>query len=502
MHMASRATEEHVLGAILLDPDCWPKAAALKAENFSVQSHRIVYRALAKLAGNGGIRDAAHVIEHLERSGELAAAGGPSAVHQLVAQTATAETVGLYIDALRKDTYETPEVPPAEELPPVEHYADDERWLAGEAIWGASRPQSDEPPKKPPEHAPLDWRALEGKTPPPREWVVPDWVPAGHVTLLSGKGGIGKTLLAQQLATAIAAGKTFLTALEPRKVLMWAGEDDERELWHRQANICSYFEVPMSALAENFILHSYAGTDITLATTAYGAIIPTAGLEMLRAQVEATKPDIVILDNIARLYGGNENVRHDVTTWCAWVQAACAPAAVLLLGHPAKAVGSEFSGSTAWEGAVRSRLYLGDKPPDEKDDEEDGAPLAERFRYLCRRKANYSDQDMVVLSLLEGVFVPTKSPDAQRFSADSAFCRGVVAKALSTLRSADLSASASTASPSYLPRLAKQYGLTEGLTDRQFAATMRAMVLDGELVKEQVGTYANRSPKFGLVHKC
>ncbi len=178
---------------------------------------------------------------------------------------------------------------------------------------------------------------------------------------------------------------------------------------------------------------------------------------------------------------------------------ACAPAAVLLLGHPAKAKDSEFSGSTAWEGAVRSRLYLGDRPPDEKDDDDsDAPPVADRFRYLCRRKANYSDQDMVVLSLIEGVFVPTKTPEAGRFSPDSMRSREIVAAALRTLRSRDLGASASTASPSYLPRLAKQYGLMDGLTDRQFAATMRAMILAGDLVKEQVGTYGNRNPKFGL----
>lgn len=402
-------------------------------------------------------------------------------------------------------------VPPEDgELAPVESYIEDERIAAAGSIWAASMPLAGEraqvdvaapavDPSPVAAHAAMDWADLATRTPPPREWVVPDWIPASHVTLLAGRGGIGKTLLAQQWATAIALGKSFLTALEPRKVLMWAGEDDERELWHRQANICSYLEVPMADLATRFVLHSFAGIDITLASTAYGALIPTAGLELLRAKVKAEQPDLVILDNIARLYGGNENVRHDVTTFCAWVQSACAPAAVLLLGHPAKAVGSEFSGSTAWEGAVRSRLYLGDKPPDQPDDpREETPPTADRFRYLCRRKANYSDEDMATLSLIDGVFVPVKSASADRFSPESGIPRDIVRKAVQTLGSRDIHGSASTASHAYLPKLAKQYGLLDGLTDRQFAATMRAMVIDGDLAKAEVGRYSNRSPQFGL----
>ncbi len=42
--------------------------------------------------------------------------------------------------------------------------------------------------------------------PPPRRWLVDDWLPAGRVTLLAGPGGIGKSRLALQLAAGIASG--------------------------------------------------------------------------------------------------------------------------------------------------------------------------------------------------------------------------------------------------------------------------------------------------------
>lgn len=58
---------------------------------------------------------------------------------------------------------------------------------------------------------------------------------------------------------------------------------------------------------------------------------------------------------------------------------------------------------------------------------------------------------------------------------------------------------AGTSSPTYLPKLAKQYGLLETLTEKTFAASMRAMILASELVSREVGKYSNRTPKLGLV---
>ncbi len=47
---------------------------------------------------------------------------------------------------------------------------------------------------------------FEGEVIPERRWLVPDWIPQGQVTLLGGDGGVGKSLLAQQLMTSLALG--------------------------------------------------------------------------------------------------------------------------------------------------------------------------------------------------------------------------------------------------------------------------------------------------------
>jgi len=317
------------------------------------------------------------------------------------------------------------------------------------------------------------------------------------MTLLAGRGGIGKTLLAQHVATALALGREYIEPLSARRVLMWAGEDDEAELWRRQEHISSWMGQPLSALAGRLILYSYAGADITLAAPVYGTLRPTPLLEELREQVHDHRAELVILDNVARIYGGSENDRHAVTTFLAWLAAACAPAAVLLLGHPAKTGGSEYSGSTAWEGAVRARLYLSDRPPDQDDDED--APVDDRVRYLARRKSNYSALDLRRLMLHDGVLIPAPVEPGRTGRPTGEAAQDVVRRAVRTLAERGIHGSHGQRASNYLPRLARQYGLLDGLPEREFAAAMRAMIIAGELTTAEVGKYHNRTPRMGLV---
>ncbi len=319
------------------------------------------------------------------------------------------------------------------------------------------------------------------------------------MTLLAGRGGVGKTLLAQHIGTALAIGREFIEPLEPRRVLMWAGEDDQAELWRRQIEISGWMGSPLPALTDRFFLQSYTGVDITLCATIYGALTATPVLHELRGQVQDYRADVVILDNIARLFGGNENDRHAVTTFCALVQGACAPAAVILLGHPAKAAGSEYSGSTAWEGAVRARLYLGNRPPDQ-DQADNDTPADDNVRYLARRKANYSPLDIRRFTLADGgVLIPDEAQITHGKQPTGEFTKDIVRRAVTKLAAREIFGTASTASPSYLPRLARQYKLLETTTEKSFAAAMREMVMAAELISREVGRTADRHPRAGLV---
>jgi len=396
-------------------------------------------------------------------------------------------------DALHKENYQRFDPPlPAQELENLLSQA--QKWQQGAIDDGSAEKQQ-------PRRSPLAWPELQTREPPERQWVISHWLPAGHLTLLAGRGGVGKTLLAQHLGAAVALGRDYIEPIAPKRVLMWACEDDHDELWRRQIQISKYFQSPLSELSDDFVLHSYVGQDVTLMAPAFGALEERPMLEELRSQVGDYKADLVILDNIARLYGGNENERHSVTTFCALVHGACAPAAVVLLGHPSKQQGSEFSGSTAWEGAVRARLYLSDRLPDAAVDDED-APIDDAVRYLSRRKANYSALDVRKLSLSDGVLIP-ESIERSRgaIGVSGEYVKDIVRRAIRDLATRGIFGSLSTASPNYLPKLAKQYQLLDRSSGKQFVSVMREMIMNGEIASEKVGSYENRNPKLGLVLK-
>lgn len=362
--------------------------------------------------------------------------------------------------------------------------------------------ENEPPPSEQSRRMPLDWRALESQQPPERSWAIEHWLPMGHVTLLAGAGGSGKTTVAQALGSCLALRREYLDWIPAeRRVLLWAAEDDRNELWRRQAAIARWLDVPLSAFADRLVVHSYDGQLVDLARLEDQQLIATPMLTELREQIGDYHADVVILDNIARLYAGNENDRHQVTTFIALLTAAATAtqAAVLLLGHPGKSPGSEYSGSTAWEGAVRTRLYLGRTLPDAEKPESETAE-DNGVRFLARRKANYSQRDWRRLRYVNGVMVPDAPADpAAARKAGGEFDQDVVRRAVRKLATMDLHGVARRSSPNYLPKLARQYSLLENLSERQFASAMCELQKTGSLVMETVGKYSNRNPREGLV---
>src|SRR5690606_30654641 len=80
--------------------------------------------------------------------------------------------------------------------------------------------------------------SLAGKPVKPRDWLVQDLVPGKTVTLFGGDGGTGKSLLALQLAVAVAGGRDWIgRQVKPGKVIFLSAEDDEEELHRRLHSI-------------------------------------------------------------------------------------------------------------------------------------------------------------------------------------------------------------------------------------------------------------------------
>jgi RecA-family ATPase len=249
----------------------------------------------------------------------------------------------------------------------------------------------------------VEWNCI---APPERRWIVQDWLPTGNVTSLYGGPGVGKTLIAQQLATCVATGRAFFgleTTQAPALVI--ACEDDRNELHRRQVAICAASGIEMHKLGL-LNLAPRAGKQNILATFERGIIQLMPLYQTIRETARSMGAKLIVVDNIAQCYGGDEIRRAEVTAFVNALSGLALEldAAVLLLGHPGKATDSEYSGSTAWDAAVRSRLIL-ERPKPDLDDQESGE-LAD-LRVLRKAKANYSGTgDEIPMRWEKGAFRP------------------------------------------------------------------------------------------------
>lgn len=346
----------------------------------------------------------------------------------------------------------------------------------------------------------LDLQHLQSIDPPPFEWWIPGWL-SPHPTLLSGRGGVGKSLLGLQLAMGCALGKPLLgPAVRPLNVLYWACEDDPDELHRRLAAISGTLGCSLGELSGRLHIDARLGLDNTLLATSYGRPAWTPRVEVLREQLNDLHIDLLVLDNIAHVFAASENDRAAVTMFTSGLVGLVLdrPWCPMLMGHVAKAQGSEYAGSTAWENAVRMRWFLGRNLPDAQEDEADEAG---DMRVLAKRKSNYSADDVLRLRVGDRCFtVEDDRPDGGTVvgALREQSVRKVVLDGLQALRARGIESSEQY-SKSYLPVLLLQYQLGQGHDKRTLERAMRQLLMAGNIRREVVGKKANRMPKEGLV---
>jgi RecA-family ATPase len=285
---------------------------------------------------------------------------------------------------------------------------------------------------------------------------------------------------------------------------MWLCEDSRDETWRQQAAINAHFGLTMQDLKGRLYVVPRQGHDNTLLDLTYGKPTFTPLLEELRQQVNDLKIDVFVQDNLAQLFGGNENDRHQATYYVNGIAGLVPdrPFAPVMLGHIARAQGSEYSGSAAWENAVRMRWYVGPSLPDQKIDDAD-EPADPDVVYLARRKANYAAKDWRRLRFHNGVLVPDEpeAPEGRRF--DQSFRNEatdrVLLDALPRLQAVGVMPSDAKNSADYLPAQIIAKGYAQGQSKKDLATSMHRLMGAGRLHRDVVGKYSNRAPKYGLV---
>lgn len=233
----------------------------------------------------------------------------------------------------------------------------------------------------------------QGKSAPHLDWMVEGAFLRGSVAILAGDGGLGKSLILQQLMTASAVGSDWLgmRTTKARSLAVFC-EDDPDELHRRQEAINRHYGCGMRDL-DGVMMESRAGRDCVLMSFRQwgGDGTLTAMYDQLSYAADQHKADIIILDTLADVFSGNEVDRNQPRAFIRALRrlAIKRQGVVILTQHPSvegMATGTGRSGSTGWNNSVRSRLYL--TMPKKKGADEDNGPTNERL--LRSMKNNYS----------------------------------------------------------------------------------------------------------------
>jgi RecA-family ATPase len=216
---------------------------------------------------------------------------------------------------------------------------------------------------------------------PERQWAWQDWLPLGTASLLGGPPGAGKSLLAQTICMAASKGLVLYGAdTRLMSTLYLTCEDDEGELIRRGQAIAAGFGSTLSTFHDCY-LQSWVGLEDPAICGA--GFRKTQSYKTLDEWMTECKLQLVFLDVIPDFWHGNEIIRQEVNRFVKGFLGSLAVkhnACIIGLHHPSvqgQTSGKGTSGSTAWEGSVRSRLYL-------KGADENGV------RQLSLKKSNYS----------------------------------------------------------------------------------------------------------------
>lgn len=211
----------------------------------------------------------------------------------------------------------------------------------------------------------IDMQALALREPRPPEFLIPGYLPANEIALLSAHGGTGKSQVMLHLLVCVALGKPWHGIPTLQRLVAYVSYEDSEDVLHwRLARICEAEGISIHDLRGH--LELYDGTTAAgawFARREFGEVGMTS--EFLEAQRLLAGAQVIVVDGSADVYGGNENDRAQVKAFLRSLRTLIPPGgALILIAHVDKAsaqIGAKslgFSGSTGWNNGVRSRWFM------------------------------------------------------------------------------------------------------------------------------------------------
>jgi len=226
----------------------------------------------------------------------------------------------------------------------------------------ASEPRKPEPLLKP-----VSVFDLFTRPSPPPEFAWESYCPLDEVTLFAANGGTGKSVIGLMLAVSVALGRPlFDVPTKPGRVLFASLEDGADLVRHRLTGICRAWQVdPVQLHGRLTVVDGTEHPELFTVENHSAGDVTTSYAEMRRFAEGAT---LVLIDNASDAFGGDEIKRREVRSFVRVLKAIAKAehCAVVLLAHvnamTARARKPDndegYSGSTAWNNSVRSRLFL------------------------------------------------------------------------------------------------------------------------------------------------
>lgn len=344
----------------------------------------------------------------------------------------------------------------------------------------------------------IDPSLWSGAQIPQRRWVVEGMVPCGAVTMLTGDGGLGKSLLTMQLLAAAAIGKPWLgLPVSPCRCLGIFCEDETDELHRRLADIADFYGIGFEGL-RNLRLVSRVGQANELWTVdKYGKPKePSLLYRQVLDEARSFGAQLVVLDSLHDLFPGNENDRTQARRFIGMLRhiALSVDGAVILNAHPSlsgMSSGSGAAGSTAWNNACRSRWYL--SRPKEEDQEQ-----ATDSRVLRGMKSNYGRAgDTIRLKWSQGVFIAENDhlpgDVISKIDRKTAFL-----KALDAVVAQKRTVSDKPRASNYAPRILETMPQARGHGKKALESAMLDLLAEGAITMGNLGLGPDRHPMIGL----
>lgn len=339
---------------------------------------------------------------------------------------------------------------------------------------------------------PIDWP--DGPIP-KTPWVVNHLIPGVDVTTLGGDGGSGKTMAALQLSAALARGAPDWLghAINPGPVVFLSVEEPQDEIRRRIARI-AYRQGFERGDLENlhFWFPSNLG-DCTFATPGHGGVMQATPLfRQIEAAVFELKPSLVVLDNVAAVFAGNQNDRVMVRTFVNLFRgmARASGAAILLLDHPSLSGltnGTGRGGNMDWRNSVRAALVM---------EAVEGDDQARRGGVLKCVKSNYAPLAAPInLEWVDGVLSPegTASPMERAAHDAQGEEKFLFLLDLHTRLGIDVRPSPGQL---YAPKIFADHPENGGYRSHAFASIMHRLLTAGRLAVEETGPQSKRRKRL------